>query len=70
MRPSVPAPPNSAGPEDVDQPAPLGERGISMINPPRVALAVAVVFLVALLVAVLVAGDPAAAYDLATRRLI
>ena len=46
-----------------------GERGISVINPPLFALALAVVFLVALLVAVLVAGDPAAAYDLATRRL-
>jgi len=40
-----------------------------VINPPLVALALAVVFLVALLVAVPVAGDPAAASDLATRRL-
>lgn len=68
MKPSMPAPPDRAEPESVDRPAPLWERGISMINPPLVALALAVVFLVALLVAVLVAGDPAAAYDLATRR--
>jgi hypothetical protein len=46
-----------------------GERGISVTNPPLVALALAVVFLVALLAAVHVVGDPAAAYDLATRRL-
>jgi hypothetical protein len=69
VRPSMPAPPHGAEPRNVDEPAPLGERGISMINPPLVALALAVVFLVALLVAVLVVGDPAAAYDLATRRL-
>ena len=69
MRPSLPAPPHRAEPRNVDEPAPLGERGISMINPALVALALAVVFLVALLLAVLVAGDPAAAYDVATRRL-
>ena len=57
----MPAPPDRAEPENVDRPAHLGERGISMINPPLVALALAVVFLVA--------RDPAAAYDLATRRL-
>jgi hypothetical protein len=46
-----------------------GERGISVINPPARRAALAIVFLVALLVAVLVVRDPAAAHDLATRRL-
>jgi hypothetical protein len=40
---------------DVDERASDGARDISVINPPLVALALAIVFLVALLVALLVA---------------
>jgi hypothetical protein len=41
---------------DVDERASDGARDISVINPPLVALALAIVFLVALLVAVLLGG--------------
>jgi hypothetical protein len=58
-----------AKPPEVGERQPFGDRGIPVINPPLVALGLAIAFLVALLVVVLLRRDPTDAANQASRPL-